>query len=173
MLAIFALLWTEGNRQKEFFHLAYRAEQIFSLIQIQFPYNTSVSQFSHSVMSDSLLPHGLQHARLPFPSPTLGAYSNSCPLSRRCHPAISSSVAPFSSCLQSFPASRSFQMSQVASGGQRIGVSASTLVLPMNIQDWSPLAWNGWISLQSKGLSRVISNITVREHQFFNVQLSL
>ena len=105
--------------------------------------------------------------------PAPRACSNSCPRSWWCHPTISFFVIPFSSCLQSFPASRSFQMSQVASGGQRIGVSASTLVLPMNIQDWSPLAWNGWISLQSKGLSRVISNITVREHQFFNVQLSL
>ena len=92
--------------------MGYRAEQKFSLIQIQFPYDTSVSQFSHSVMSDSLLPHGLQHARLPFPSPTLEAYSNSCPLSQGCHPTISSSVIPFSSCLQSLPASGSFPMSQ-------------------------------------------------------------
>ena len=107
------------------------------------------------------------------PSPTPGAYSNSCPLSRWCHPTISSSVLPFSSHLQSFPASGSFQMSQLfASGGHSIGVSASASVLPVNIQDWSPLGWTGWISLQSKGLSRVFSNITVQKHQFFSVQLS-
>ena len=123
-------------------------------------------QFSHSVVSDSLRPHGLQRARPPCPSPTPGAYSNLCPLSRWCHPTIS--VIPFSSCPQSFPASRSFQMSQFfASGGQRIGVSASPSVLPMNIQDWSPLGWTGWISLQSKGLSKVFSNTKVQKHQFF------
>ena len=134
---------------------------------------TSV-QFSHSVVSDSLWPYGLQHTRPPCPSPTPGVYSNSCPLSRWCHPAISSSVIPFSSCLQSCPASGSFQMSQFfASGGQSIGVSASTSVLPMNIQDWFPLGWTGWISLQSKGLSRVFSNTTVQKHQFFGVQLFL
>ena len=116
-------------------------------------------QFSHSVVSDSLWPHGLQHARPPCPSPTPGAYPNSHPLSRWCHPTISSSVVPFSSCLQSFPASWSFPMSQLfASGGQSIGVSASTSVLPMNTQDWSPLGWTSWMSLQSKGLSRVFSN---------------
>ena len=116
-------------------------------------------QFSRSVMSDSLWPHGLQHAKFPCPSPTPGVYSNSCPLSRWCHPTISSSVVPFSFCLQSFPASGSFPMSQLfASGGQSIGVSASTSVLPMNIQDWFPLGWTGWISLQSKELSRVFSN---------------
>ena len=99
---------------------------------------------------------------------------NSCPLSRWCHPTISSSVVPFSSCLQSFPASGSFQMSQLfASGGQSIGVSASASVLPMNIQDWFPLGWTGWISFQSKGLSRVFSNTTVQKHQFFSAQLSL
>ena len=109
--------------------------------------------FSHSVMSSSLRPHGLQHARPPCPSPTPTVYPNSCPLSRWCHPTISSSVI-FSSCLPSFPASGSFQMSQLfALGGQSIGVSASTSVLPMNIQDWFPLGWTGWISLQSKGLS--------------------
>ena len=129
---------------------------------------------SHSVMSNSLWPHGLQHTRLPCPSPTLGACSNSCPLSRWCHPTISSSVIPFSSCLQSFPASESFPVSQFfASGGQSIGVSASASVLPMNIQDWFPLGWTGWISLQSKGLSRVFSNTTVQKHQFFGAQLSL
>ena len=131
-------------------------------------------QFSCSVVSDSLRPHGLQHARPSCPSPTPGAYSNSCPLSRWCHPTISSSVVPLSSCLQSFPASRSFPMSQFfASGGQSIGVSASVKVLPMNIQDWFPLGWTGWISLQSKGLARVFSNTTVQKHQFFDAQLSL
>ena len=115
-------------------------------------------QFSHSVVSNSLRPHGLQHARLPCPSPTSGAYSNSCPSSRWCHPTISSFVVPFSSCIQSFQASGSFQMSQFfTSGGQSIGVSASTSVLPVNIQGGFPLGWTGWISLQSKGLSRVIS----------------
>ena len=116
------------------------------------------SQFSCSVISDYLRPHGLQHARPPCPSPTLGVYSNSCPLSQWCHPniSISSSVIPFSSHLQSFPASGSFPISQFfQSGGQSIGVSASASVLPMNIQDWFPLGWTGWISLQSKQLSRV------------------
>ena len=114
-------------------------------------------------MSNSLQSHGLQHARLPCPSPTPGASSNSCPLSRWCHPTISSSVIPFSSCLQSFPASGSFPRSQFfASGGQSIGVSASTSVLPMNIQDWFPFGWTGWISLQSKGLSRAFSNTRVQ-----------
>ena len=136
-------------------------------------YQRSV-QFSCSVMSDSLRPHGLQHARLPCPSPTPRAYSNSCPLSRWCHPTISSSVIPFSSRFQSFPTSGSFQMSQFfASGGQSTGVSALASVLPMNIQDWFPLGWTGLISLQSKGLSRVISNTVVQKHQFFGAQLSL
>ena len=134
----------------------------------------SVSQFSCSVVSDFLWPHGLQHARLSWPSPTLGVYSNSCPLSQWCHPTISSSAVSFSSCIQSFPASGSFQMSQFfASAGQSIGVSASTSVLPMNVQDWFPLGWIDWISLQSKGLSRVFSNTTVQKHQFFGAQLSL
>ena len=125
-------------------------------------------------MSNSLRPHGLQHARLPCPSPTRRAYSNSCPSYWWCHPTISSSIIPFSSCLQSFPASGCFQMSQFfASGSQSIGVSASASVLPMNIQDWYPLGWTGWISLQSMGLSRVFSNTTVQKHQFFGAQLSL
>ena len=116
-------------------------------------------QFSHSVMSDSLWPHELQHARPPWPSPTPGVHSNSCPSSWWCHPAISSSVVPFSSCPQSLPASGSFPMSQLfAWGGQSIGVSALASFLPMSTQDWSPLEWTGWISLQSKGLSRVFSN---------------
>ena len=131
-------------------------------------------QFSRSVISDSLWPHRLQHARHPCPSPTPRAYSNSCPLSRWCHPTISSSVVLFFSHLQSFPASGSFQMSQFfASCGQNIGVSASTSFLPMNSQNWLPLGWTGWISLQSKGLSRVFSNTTVQKHQFFGTQLSL
>ena len=135
--------------------------------------NSSV-QFSHSVMSNSLWPHESQHARPPCPSPTTGAYPNSCPSSRWCHPTISSSVVPFSSCPQSFPASGSFPMSQLfTSGGQSIGVSASTSVLSMNTEDWSPLGWTGWIFLQSKGLSRVFSNTTVQKHQFFGGQLSL
>ena len=122
-------------------------------------------QFSWSAMSDSLRPHERQLARPPCPSPTPGVHPNPCPLSRWCHPTISSSVIPFSSFPQSFPASGSFQMSQCfTSGGQSIGVSASTSVLPMNTQDWSPLRCNGWISLQSKGLSRVVSNTTVQKH---------
>ena len=128
-------------------------------------------QFSRSVVSDSLWPHELQHTRSLHLSPTAGVHSNSCPLSWWCHPTISSSVIPFS-CHQSFPASGSFQMSQLsASGGQSIGVSASTSVLPMNMQDWSPLGWTGWISLQFKGLSRVFSNTTIQKHQF-SAQLS-
>ena len=129
---------------------------------------TMLLLFSCSVMSDTLQPHGLQHAKPPCPSPTPRVYSNSC------HSNISSSVVPFSSRLQSFPASGSFQMSWFfASGGQSIGVSASVSVLPMNIQDWFTLGWTGWISLQSKGLSRVFSNTTVQKHQFFSTQLSL
>ena len=131
-------------------------------------------QFSHSVLSGSLRPHQSQHTRRPCPSPTPRVYSNSSPLSRWCHPTISSSVVPFSSCLQSFPASGTFQMSQFfASGGYSIGISASVSVLPMNIQDWFSLGWTGWISLQSKGLSRVFSNTTVQKHQFFSTQFSL
>ena len=130
-------------------------------------------QFSHSFASDFLQTQGLQHIRPPCPSPTPRVYPNSYPLSRWCHPTISSSVVPFSSCPQSFPASGSFQMSQpFASGGQSTGVSASTSVLPMNAQDWSPLGWTGWTSLQSKGLSRFFSNTTVKKHQFFGTQLS-
>ena len=130
-------------------------------------------QFSRSVTSNSLQPHGLQHARPPCPSPTPRVSSNPCPLSLWCHPTISSSVVPFSSYLQSFPPSWSFKMSPFfTSGGQSIGVSASASVLPMNTQDWFPLGWTGWISLQSKGL-RVLSNTTVQKHQFFSAQLSL
>ena len=137
-------------------------------------YLFSSVQFSHSVVYNSLQPHGPQHTRPPCPSPTPGVYPNSSPLSRWCHPTISSSLVPFSSCPQSSPASWSFQMSQLfTSGGQSIRVSASTSVLPMNTQVWSPLGWTGWISLQSKGLSRVFSHTTVQKHQFFSAQLSL
>ena len=138
----------------------------------KYPINGSV-QFSRSVISDSLRPHESQHAMPPCQSPTPGVYSNSCPSSWWCHPAISSSVVPLSSCLQSLPASGSFPMSQLfTSGGQSTGVSASASVLPMNTQDWPPVGWTGWISLQSKGLSRVFSNTTVQKHQFVDTQLS-
>ena len=131
-------------------------------------------QFSSSVMYDCLQPHEPQQARPPCPSPNPGVHPNPCPLSLWCHPTISSSVVPFSYCPQSFPASGSFLMSQFfRSGGQSTGVSASASVLPMNIQDWFPLGWTGWISLQSKGLSRVFSNTTVQKHQLFSDQLSL
>ena len=146
----------------------------FLSLKLGLPHCFPSVQFRRSVVSNSLLPHEPQHARPPCPSPTPRVYPNPCPLSRWCHPTISSSVFPFSSCLQSFPASGSFQMSQLfASGGQSIGVSASAWVLPMNTQDWSALGWAGWISLQSKGLSRVFSNTTVQKHQFFGTQLSL
>ena len=141
----------------EWVHLIHGREVTFSSVQ-----------FSHSVMSDSLRPHGLQHTRPPCPLPTPRVYPNSCPLSWWCHPTISSSVIPFSSCPQSFQASGSFQMSQLfISGVQSIRVSASASVLPVNTQDWSPLGWTRWISVQSKGLSRVFSNITVQKHQCF------
>ena len=124
-------------------------------------------------MTDSLRPHESQDARPPCPSQTPGVSSDSCPLSQWCYPAISSSLVPFSSCPQSLPASGSFPTSQLFTwGGQSIGVSASASVLPMNTQDWCPLGWTGWISLQSKGLSRVFSNTTVPKHQFFRAQLS-
>ena len=128
-------------------------------------------QFSHSVLSNCLWPHGQQHVRPPCPSPTHTVYSDLSPLSQWCHPTISSSVTPFSSCLHSFPASGSFSMSQLfSSGGQSIGASASASVLPVNIQGWFPLGWTGWISLQSKDLSRVFSNTTVQTHRFFSPQ---
>ena len=136
------------------------------LLSVQF---SSVAQ-----LCLTLRPHRLQHTRPPCPSPTSGVYSNSRPLSQWCHPTTSSSVVSFSFHLRPFPASGSFQMSQFfASGGQNIGVSASASALPMNIQDWFPLEWTGWISLLSKGLSRVFSNTTVQKHQFFSAQLSL
>ena len=142
-----------------------------SRIENKWFYSQSV-QFSHSVLSDSLRPHESQHARHPCPSPTPGIHPNSCASSWWCNLAISSSVIPFSS-WQSLPASVSFPMSQLFTwGGQSIGVSASASVLPINTQDWSPLEWTGWLSLQSKGLSRVFSNTTVQKHQFFGTQLS-
>ena len=131
-------------------------------------------QFSRSVVSDSLQPHRLQHSRFPWPSQTSRAYSNSCPLSWWCHPTISSSGAPFSTCPQSFPALGAFLVSQLfSSSGQSTGASASASVLPMNIQNWFHLEWTGWISWQSRGLSRVFSNTTVQKHQFFSAQPSL
>ena len=133
----------------------------------------SLVQFSRSVLSNSLWPHELQHTRPACPSPTPGVHPNSCPSSQWCHPAISSSVILLFSCPQSLPASESFPISQhFASGGQSIGVSALASFLPRNTQGWSPSEWTGWISLQSKGLSRVFSNTTVQKHQFFGVQLS-
>ena len=130
-------------------------------------------QFHCSVVSDSLQPHESQHTRSPCPSPTPGVHLNSCPSSQWSYPAISSSVIPFSSCPQSLPASESFPMSHLfTSGGQSIGVSPLASVLPKNTQDWSPLGWTGWTSLQPKGLSRVFSNTTVQKHQFFSAQLS-
>ena len=130
-------------------------------------------QFSRSVVPDSLQPHGSKHARPPCPSPSPGVHSDSRPSNHWCHPAISPSVIPFSSCTQSLPASGSFPMSQVFTwGSQSIGVSASASILPKNTQDWAPSEWTGWISLQSKGLSRVFFNTTVQKHQFFGTRLS-
>ena len=161
------------NKSDKMFTKFYLRNTLKSKEVVRCQHQCSV-QFSHSIVSNSLQPHGLQHARLPCPSPTPGAYSNSCPLSQWCYSTISSSDVPFSSCLQSFPASGSFQMSQFfASGGQSIGASASASVLPMNIQNWFPLGWTGWISLLSKGFSRVFSNTTDQKHQFFGAQLSL
>ena len=154
-------------------------EKLFNILKIisdVFSFSSlhiSSFHFSRSVVSNSLRPHKSQHARPPCPSPTPGVYSNSCPSSRWCHPAISSSVIPFSSCPQSLPVSGSFPISQLFNSvGQKIGVSASASVLPKNIQDWSPSGWTGRIFLQSKGLSRVFSNTTVQKHQFFGAQFS-
>ena len=141
-------------------------------VEIHLPHVDEIQFSSVAQLCPALRSHGLQHTRLPYPSPTSGAYSNSCPSSWWCHPTISSSVILFSPCLQSFP--ESFPLSQFfVSGGQSIGVSASTSVLPTNIQDCFPFGWTGWISLQSKGLSRVFSNIRVQKHQFFGAQLFL
>ena len=145
----------------------------YNFLILFFNVTFSSVQFSCSVVSSSLRPHGLQHIRPPCPSPTPRVYSNSCPLSQWYHPTISSSVIPFSR-LQPFPATGSFQKSQlVASGGQSTGVSATASVLPMDIQGWFPLGWTGWITLQSKGLSRVFSNTTVQKHQFFGMTLDV
>ena len=155
--------------QTALFHCWYRQSIWLLYVKLYPPV-----QFSHSVMSNYLRPHGLWHTRLPCPSPSLGAHSNSYPSSQGCHPIISSSVTPFSSWLQSSPASGSFQMSQfLASGGLNIGVSASALVLPMNMQGWFPLGLTGWISFQYNGLPSVFSNTTVQKHRFFGAQLSL
>ena len=152
--------------------LATKFWQILGLLSIPWG-NISSIQFSRSVVSNSLQPHESQHARSPCPSPTPRVHPNLCASSRWCHPAISSSVIPFSSCPQSFVASGSFPMSQLLTwGGQSIGVSALASFLPMNTQDWSPLGWTGWISLQSRGLSRVFSNTTVLKHWFFGGKLS-
>ena len=159
--------WTEFLLIKWLKRNKLKYQEIFDISE------SILSSVQSLITSDSLQPHELQHTRPPCPSPTPRVYSNSCPLRRWCHPTISSSVILFS-CPQSFPVSGSFQMSHLfASGGQSTGVSASTSVLPMNTQDWSPLGQTGWISLQSKGLSRVFSNTTVKKHQFFGVQLSL
>ena len=167
--------WSKSNRERQTLYVIASMWNLenkwIKQVRIRI---TDIVQFSCSFLNDSLRPHGLQHTRPPCPSTAHGVYSNSCPLSWWFHPTISSSVIPFSSHLQSFPASRFFQMSQFfATGGQSIGVSASASVLPMNIQDWFPLGWTGWISLQFKGLSRVFSNTTVQKHQFFGAQLSL
>ena len=170
----FYLLFSINNYRNYMIKLISPNQIIISLwFSVFFPNIIHDSQFSCSVMSDSLQPHEPEHNRPPCPSPTLRVYPNPCPLSQWCHPIISSSLIPFS-CPQSFPASGCFQMSQLfTSGGQSIGVSASTSVPPMNTQDWSPLGWIRWISLQSKGLSRVFSNTAVQKHQFFSAQLSL
>ena len=169
-LAPRTLLWTEYLCSPTYWDLNLNLEVLRGG---NFGVGFSSVQFSCSVVSDSLWPHESQHARPPCPSPTPRVYSNPCPSSRWCHPTISSSVIPFSSCPQSFSASGSFPMSQLlAWGGQSTGVSDSASVLPMNTQDWSPLGWTGWISLQSKGLSRVFSKTIVQKHQFFGAQLS-
>ena len=168
------LLHWKRNRES-FWHRHHKGAESGPLTSLCGALYTFSVQCSHSVVSDYFQPHGLQYARPPHPSPTPGVYPNSCPLSRWGHPTISSSVISFSSCLQSFPASGSFPMSQFfTSGGQNIGVSALISVLPMNIQDWFPLGWAGLNSWQSKGLSgRGFSNTTVQKHQFFSAQLSL
>ena len=153
--------WSPRDSQES---LQHHSSKVFSSVQF-----SSVAQ-----LCPTLRPHGLQQTRPLCSSPTLGVYSDSWPLSKWCHPTNSSSFVLFSSCLHSFPASGSFPTSQFfISGGQRIGVSASSSVLPMNIQDWFPLGWTGWISLQSKELSSVFSNTTVQKHQFFDIQVSL
>ena len=172
MILVFWMLRFKWAFSLSSFTLIKRLFSSSSLSAIRVVFYLQFSSVAQSCLT--LQAHGLQHTRLPCPSPTPGAYSNSCPLRRWYHPTISSSVIPFSSHLQSFPASGSFSVSLFfASGGQSTGVWASALVLPMNIQDWFPLGWTGWISLQSKGLSRIFSNTTVQKHQFFCAQLSL
>ena len=154
--------------------LIFRLHCLGPLVSLFLTKTLSSVQFSHSVLSNSLWPHELQHARPPCLSPTPGVHSDSCPLSQWCHPAISSSVVTFSSCPQSLPASKSFPVSQLfAWGVQNTGVSASASFPPKKSQGWSPSEWTGWISLQSKGLSRVFSSTTVQKHQFFGAQLSV
>ena len=173
-LYFFALITEKGFLISPCSSLEFCIQWVYLFSPLLFSVQFSSVQFCCSVVSDSLWPHETQHARPPCPSPPPGVHSDSCPSSQWCHPAISSSVVPFSSCLQSFPALGSFLMSQFfASGGQNTGVSASASVLPRNIQDWFPLGWTSWISLQSKGLSRVFSHTTVQNHQFFSAQLSL
>ena len=166
---IFLLIYSSLHMAKNCLSTTYQNDHSFSLpFMVSF---SSVQWLSHVWLFAT---HELQHARPPCPSPSPRVHLNPCPLCRWCLPIISSSVVPFSSCPQSFPGSGSFPVSQLfASGGQSIRVSASTSVLPMNTQDWSPLGWTGWISLQSKGLSRVFSNTTAQKHQFFGAQLSL
>ena len=167
--------WTENISKVIYIFMTFSRHVSICLLRFawKFQFSKVSVQFSCSVVSDSLWPHASQHARPPGPSPTPGVHPNSCASSRWCHPAIPSSVIPFSSCPQSLPAWGSFPMSQLfAWGGQSIGVSALASVLPKDTQDWSPLGWTGWISLQSKGLSRVFSNTTVQKHQFFGAQIS-
>jgi len=161
--------WKKQYCENEYYQmLSTDSVQSLSNCQWHFSHQFSSVQFSRSVVSDSLRHHELQHARPPCPAPTPGVHSDSRPSVQWCHPAISSSVVPFSSCPQSFPASESFPMSQLfAWGGQSTGVSALASFLPKKSQGWSPSEWTGWISLQSKGLSRVFSNTTVQTHQFF------
>ena len=168
----------EEGKEKEWNVTSKKSTEIIRLVlstvmMSNYPILYISVQFTNSVMSNSLRPHELQHSRPPCPSPTPRVYSNSCPLSWWCHPAILCSVVPFSSHPQSLPESGSFPMSQLFSwGGQSIGVSAAASVLPMNTQVWFPLGWTGWISLQSKRLSRVFSNTTVQKHHFLGAQLS-
>ena len=166
-----------GDRWKRLCLLERRVRELSMVMEIFYILLWIIAssvQFSHSAVSDCSWPHESQHTRPPCPSPAPGIHPNSCPSNQWCHPAISSSAVPFSSCFQSFPASESFQMSQLfASRGQSVGVSASTSVLPMYTQDRSPLGWTGWISLQPMGISKVLSNTTVQKHQFFCTQFSL
>ena len=161
-------------RRKWLIHVLNTYQIVYFICSLLYVNYTSISdQISHSFVSDSLQPYELQHTWPPCPSPTPGVHPDSRPSSQWCHPAISSSVVPFSSCPQSLPASESFPMSRLFTwGGQSTGVSALASFLPKNTQDWSPLGWTGWISLQSKGLSRVFSNTTVQKHQFFGAQPS-